>query len=236
MLCTSAGIKGLLVFCLLIGASSCTVIGYGIGRWDDGKSAAIVGESPGRAVEHIDQGDSIRLRLRGGELLHGMYAGVRSPRADDLKKALPRRPFEDCAGRSVVLPGDELLLERVGRAAEWVIYLSAEPNRLLYTDEERTAVKPLLFEHITRLARCGGKSVAKPYSARVTDGTFGTMTMLQLQTDDGLHGVDTTTIEAVLFREVPISSRLLGLALGCMLDIYVYIEAQKFRFNFGMSK
>jgi hypothetical protein len=229
MFCTSVGIKGLLV-CLLIGTSSCTMIGYGIGGWDDGKSVVIVAESPGRAVERIEQGDSITLRLHGGELLYGMYAGVRQPRADDLNEISPRRLFEDCAGRSVVLPGDELLLERVGRAAERVIYLYAESNRLLFTDSGRTAVRPLLFEHISQLTRCGGRSVAKPYSARITDGTFGTITMLQLHTEDGVHGVDTTTIEAVLFREVPISSRLLGLALGCLLDIYFYIEAQKIRF------
>jgi hypothetical protein len=227
---SSAGIKGLLLCGLIVGASSCTVIGYGIGRWDDRKNVVVTEESPGRAVERIDQGDSITLRLRGGELLRGTYAGVHSPGASELKAGLPRRPIEECEERLFIRPGDELLLEREGRGPEQVYYVSAEHNRLLYTDSVRTTVRPLLFEHISRLTRCGGISVAKPYSDRVTDGTFGTMTMLQLLTDDGVRGVDTTAIEAVLFDEVPIGSRLLGLALGCLLDIYVYFEAQKIRF------
>ncbi len=215
--------------------SGCTAIGYGIGSSvarDDVRIVAIPGDS---ALNIIEPGDTISVWLHSGDLLRGVYAGLRTPTADDLRAFAPERAAEDCVGRFAVKAGDELLLERPDREPERIIYLSADPRRLTYTDVGRSTVKPLLFEHIVRLTRCDERVIEKPYADRVEDGTFArTITMLLLS-DTGMRSIDTRAVAEVLIVQVPAGKRLLWTVMGLFLDLIVINGLGNARFTLGFG-
>lgn len=213
---------GILLALLLCG-SGCTAIGYGLGYASDTSRDRTVETGVGEALADLSVGDSISLSLRGGEVVRGLYAGTESASLDILFGASDPGAVVPAAHRTAVLPGDTLLMDRTGRPSARVIYVGAEPRRLLYADSSRRAVRPLLFDQIIRLARMDGRVIDRPYRDRVADGIFGRRTLLLVRVDGAVRPIDVTAIEAVTYQRVSTGGRLTGATLGLVVDLAVII-------------
>ena len=213
---------GILLGLLLCG-SGCTAIGYGLGYASDASADHAKETRLDEALGYLSVGDSVRVSLRGGEVVHGLYAGTESASLDILTGAGDFGPVVPARQRTAVLPGDTLLMDRTGRPSARVIYVGAEPRRLLYADSSRNEVRPLLFDQITRLARMDGRVIERPYPDRVADGTFGRRTLLLVRVDGAVRHIDAAAIESVRYERVSTGGRLTGAMIGLVVDLAVIV-------------
>jgi hypothetical protein len=208
-----------MLFALLFGGSGCSIIGHAIGAYSDRSGIRPICLRADSALGILSTGDSIIVDFHSAESLRGIYLGTGVPTADMLPDAIQAAATMDDASGTMVLPGERLLLERPHRDPEWVIFVAAEPQRLLYFDSTRSMVRPLLYEYISRLSRGDGRVIEKPYRNRVADGTFDRVISMRLGVDSGVCMIDTTTIRTIQFRQKPTSGRALGFLIGAIFDI-----------------
>jgi hypothetical protein len=201
--------------------SGCTVLGYGLGSLIDRQSPSIEEVPLGAGLSELDAGDRVTCVTKENGEVAGEFVGLGVPSKSTLRELLPPAPPGDCAQRESVRLGDLLVMKRKGLDADTVVYASTDRERLYYQLSSGEAVQALLFMHIERLTRCGGREIPPPYAKRTDEGLFERVVQFRLLTEGRMVDIDTSTIRSLLFERTPSTARVVlgiaGLAVDAVL-------------------
>jgi hypothetical protein len=216
-----------MTFALLQLFSGCTLIGYLAGSGMDKLSEKSAAASPYEAVQVLEAGDEVQCMMRDATNIVGGYAGTGIPRGDTLLRHLPATPREDCAERTGVCIGDELVLVRAGHEIETVTYLNADRERIHFRPLGQSEVRMTLFSNLEQITRCGGSVIPRPYKERFDEGMFESVHYLRVLTAEGVRYVDTSDIAYLAYSHRGTGGRLGFTLMGLAADMVILSQVLK---------